>query len=194
MEIQKWAELVITFVGGGLFSSVSTYVLAKKKNDLDGFDKILSTWQQDNERLRLQEKANAEALILLQKELANLRAKLSLLESNQVDFPFPMWLKDLDLTMLSVNVHYEREFLSPMNKTATDYIGHTDDKIWPESIANEFKNNDLFVLNSKKVWDGEETIVRYGIPEKYRIIKYIRYAAGVPIGIAGIALPLKCEH
>lgn len=192
--MKDWIELIIALLGGGVVGTIATYSLGKRKDDRDGLKDALALWQADNERLRVQEKLNAETLLLLQKELANLRAKMSMLEYTQIDFPFPMWFKDMDGTMLSVNSHYEKEFLFPLAKTSFDYVGHTDFAIWPKERAEEYQKNDKYVIQTKKVWDGEELIERYGALEKHRVIKYIRYAAGIPIGIAGIAFPLKNEN
>jgi hypothetical protein len=186
-----WLQVASGLLGGGLLTAIGNIVLSNSKEKRENFDKIIQVWEEDNARLREQERVNSMTLASLQKEVTSLRAKINLLESTQVDFPFPMWLKDMDLTMLSVNSHFERLFLNPLGKTATDYIGQTDSVIFPVDIAKVYEKNDLEVLRTKAVFDGEEPVMCHGTVEQWRVIKYIRYAGGVPIGIAGICLPMK---
>lgn len=184
-------QIVGALIGGGLITAIGNIVMSSKKEKREDFDKIIQVWEEDNARLREQERVNSMTLVALQKEVSSLRAKINLLESTQVDFPFPMWLKDMDLTMLSVNAHFESTFLTPLGKSASDYIGYTDDRVFPKELTDIYEKNDREVLRTRKVFDGEEPVMCHGTVEQWRVIKYIRYAGGVPIGIAGICLPIK---
>ena len=185
-------QLILAGISGGVVTALANLYLGKKKEVRGDFEAIIKTWAEDNQRLRLQEIENTNKIQTLQKDLVAIRAKLLMLESAHVDLPYPMWLKDLDGTMLSVNRAYEDMILKPLGFIASDYMGLTDSEIFGEEIGKEYRKNDMAVLNTKAVYDGPESVqVGPHIVETWRVIKYLRYAGGVPIGIAGLALPNK---
>lgn len=124
----------------------------------------------------------------LQKQVNNLRNKLLLLESATNDLPIPMWLKDLDGTMLSLNKAYEWLFLLPNNLRAEDYIGKHDSDVWPEEVAEEFGKNDRTVISNKSVEKFYETVSIDGENKEFLIIKFPRKVGNTIVGIAGIAI------
>lgn len=126
----------------------------------------------------------------LEKQVKRLQYKVTLLESSHQDAPIPIWLKDNFGVMLALNPAYEKTFLLPRNLTAEDYLNKTDEVVWPEDIADEYRKNDLMVARTNTVWKGYETIIDHqGKETQWQVIKYPRTAAGITIGIAGIAIP-----
>lgn len=121
--------------------------------------------------------------------------RLELFESAHQDLPLPMWLKDKDGKMLALNPRYEQVFLIPRGFCKKDYVNAYDSDIWPSDIAEAFGRHDKHVYETGKTWIGYEFV-----PDKednlirWKIIKYIRYAQGVRLGIAGIAIPLDGEE
>lgn len=147
-----------------------------------------------------------EELACLRKRLEEIRARLSAVEaeknklqtqllmmsSAQDTSPLPLWIKDASGVCLMCNPAYERTFLLPRGYVSHDYVGHTDNDIWPERIARAFRDNDQKVMKTRELIDTTEMVPDgNGKDKPWRIIKFPRYAPGVeePFGIAGIAIP-----
>lgn len=70
----NWIEIIIAFLTGGGVQAAFNYWSASKSSKRDDFEKIVETWEQDNERLR---KENAD----LHKEINDLREQLNTLKA-----------------------------------------------------------------------------------------------------------------
>jgi hypothetical protein len=194
-----YIEIISAAVGGGFLTKLFDYLMNLRKAESDDFDTIVAQWQQDNERLRQENKEHKDRQDELYKKIAEhekklsaLNAKLLVMESSYMHIPLPSWLKDIDGTMLAVNDAYEMYFLIPNGFVKSDYIGKTDSDVWPENVAQEFIGNDILTLQSeKKIWFGKETILikDVDVSDNWRVLKYVRYAGNIAIGIAGIAIP-----
>ena len=187
----NWIEVIASLIAGGTITTVFNYFLAKKKDNRDTFEAIIKVWAEDNQRLRQETVKLDNEIKQLQQSIVELQSKLIILESSQADLPIPMWVKDLNSIVLYVNDAYEREFLKPFGYSKYDYIGKTDFQIWPEELARNYVQNDRKVIDSKIILYTVEQTSNEADGEKWFIIKYLRYAAGKPIGIAGIAIPKK---
>lgn len=194
-----YIEIISAAVGGGFLTKLFDYLMNLRKAESDDFDTIVAQWQQDNERLRQENKDHKDRQDELYKKIAEhekklsaLNAKLLVMESSYMHIPLPSWLKDIDGTMLAVNDAYEMYFLIPNGFVKSDYIGKTDSDVWPENVAQEFISNDILTLQSeKKIWFGKETILikDVDVSDNWRVLKYVRYAGNIAVGIAGIAIP-----
>ena len=194
-----YIEIISAAVGGGFLTKLFDYLMNLRKAESDDFDTIVAQWQQDNERLRQENKEHERRQNELYKKIAEhekklsaLNAKLLVMESSYMHIPLPSWLKDIDGTMLAVNDAYEMYFLIPNGFVKSDYIGKTDSDVWPENVAQEFIGNDILTLQSeKKIWFGKETILikDVDVSDNWRVLKYVRYAGNIPVGVAGIAIP-----
>ena len=194
-----YIEIISAAVGGGFLTKLFDYLMNLRKAESDDFDTIVAQWQQDNERLRQENKEHKDRQDELYKKIAEhekklsaLNAKLLVMESSYMHIPLPSWLKDIDGTMLAVNDAYEMYFLVPNGFVKSDYIGKTDSDVWPENVAQEFIANDILTLQSeKKIWFGKETILikDVDVSDNWRVLKYVRYAGNIAVGIAGIAIP-----
>lgn len=169
----------------------------KKQENLADFQELMNRWETDNDRLRHDLKAittERDHLLLEKYEtsletqglLSKLRSQLQMLESGHWNCPLPWWLKAPDGTMLALNEAYEEMFLKPMGKKTDDYIGNQDADMFGAEIAQVFRKHDLFVFNSRKTWSGFEMD---GQGNKIYVIKYVRFAHGMAIGIGGIVIP-----
>lgn len=130
----------------------------------------------------------------LRAELSSIRAtmslKISMFETARQNIPIPIWLKDTNGVMLSLNPAYEEIFLLPRNLTKEDYIGNTDYDVWPKKIADVFSENDRLVYTTGKTWQGTELISdKNGNTHPWHIMKYVRYSGDTKIGVEGIAFP-----
>lgn len=191
---------LIAFISGGGLLSLLNYFREKKKDDTTDFQVIVAEYKIMVEQFKqtiagfeISEKECKRALDKVSFELVDLRNKINSLESSHFDLPFPMWIKDLDFRMLSLNSEYEKCFLKPNGKQISDYIGKTDLEFWGDDIGKSYGDGDMRTLNSKSgIWVGTELIVLKGnvISENWRIVKHLRYLGNTPIGIQGIAIPI----
>jgi hypothetical protein len=184
----NYLELVSAAIGGGLVKSLFDYFTSSRSARKDELTEVVRVWQIDNDRLRKENDILRVELIEIQKDLSDLKTKVILLESSHTDAPLPMWLKDISGRMLALNNEYEKTFLTPQGLTSSDYIGKYDDDIWPMEVANVYKKHDGLAL-LHDTWRGKEIINVNGKEEEWIIIKYVRYAGKVKIGIAGVAIP-----
>ena len=194
-----YIEIISAAVGGGFLTKLFDYLMNLRKAESDDFDTIVAQWQQDNERLRQENKEHKDRQDELYKKIAEhekklsaLNAKLLVMESSYMHIPLPSWLKDIDGTMLAVNDAYEIYFLIPNGYTKADYVGKTDSDVWPENIAKQFIESDIRTMQSeKKIWFGKEQIVvkDVDVSDNWRVLKYVRYAGNIAVCVAGIAIP-----
>ena len=185
----NYIELISAAVGGGLIKSVIDYFNSSRNARKDELTEVVRVWQEDNDRLRKENEILRLELVEIHRDLGELKTKIMLLESAHTDAPLPMWLKDVSGKMLALNSEYEKQFLLPLGKTSMDYIGKTDDEIWPDHLAKQYKVTDNLALVND-VWRGKETIVfPDGKEEQWSTVKYVRYAGKIKIGIAGLSIP-----
>ena len=196
-------EIIIAALSGGVLTQVFTFILnrdkAKETAEKNDFQTIVEQWQSDNKRLREENQKHLQTQNDLYKKLAEherkisaLNTKLLIMESAYMHIPVPSWLKDLDGTMLALNEAYEDNFLKPLGLCRADYIGKTDFDIWDDETAKEYQENDVKVLNSiEKVWFGKEKIILNGVDvtDQWKMLKYVRFAGDLEIGIGGMAIP-----
>lgn len=192
IEIGKF--VLTGILSGGLVGAIVSW----RKSKRDDFDILIKTWKLDNDRLREEMEGlraqfkELEKMLDSEKEKSNhLQNKIILLESAHHDLPFPMWLKDENGIMLSLNPAYEKKFLIPQGFEAKDYLFKKDEDIWGPEIAKEYGRHD-YETKIKGIFIGNEIINLKGsnISDEWHIVKYARYLGGVLIGIAGIAIPV----
>jgi len=187
-KIEWWHTIyaALGVAGTALYNWFKSIRVSKR----DDFEAVLKVWQEDNERLRRKEEENERLISELRDEVAALRHKIELLESAHQSLPLPMWLKDLDGTMLAVNHKFERELLAPSGIQSQKYIGKRDHEVWPKEIADQFVYSDNKVKETRQVCFTEEyTIDSAGKKKYWSVIKYPRMLADVMVGIGGIAFP-----
>lgn len=188
--VQVLGMVAAAISGGGAFKVMDFFF--NNPGNRENFQLIVTNLSKDNEDLR----RRIQVLEGFAQEVHELRTKLLLMESAHYDKPIPEWLKDLNGVMLSLNPAYERDFLKPYGVNSSDYIGKMDEEIWDEATAAAFRENDRRALTSPfKWWAGYETVVTktghsLGV---FLIFKYVRYSGTIPIGIAGLALPINLE-
>ena len=187
--------LISTILGGGI-GSLLTYKLNRRKQDVTDFSaivaeykKLVMAYKSEVELLRVEQAVFRNDLTEKEKEITQLRNQLMIFESSHTDLPVPIWLKDTRGIMLFVNQEYEKIILSPINKSAIDYIGKFDHDIWDKEVADLFIANDQKIMVSRK---PEEVIESWaglhGIEWEARVIKFPRFSGKTVIGIGGIMI------
>lgn len=182
-------EIVGLMITGGVLQAAFNYFLEKRKNKRVDFETILGRLEKENNELRQDENHYNARLRELENKVLNMHYKIQLLSNAQLDLPLPMWFKDVDGTMLSLNHAYEELLLKPLDKSGMDYIGNSDESIWGEELATRIRTFDQQVIHNDKTLDYEMRIPILGQDFKIRIIKYPRMAGGAKLGIVGIAIP-----
>jgi PAS domain-containing protein len=177
---------ILLFIGGGGLAAIVNLYLAKRKEGREDFSAIIQLWRDDNQRLRDLETALKIKIDHLEDMLNEFKVKLVLLETAHMELPIPMWIKDRDGTMLSLNRAYESAFLIPRGKISSDYIGKKDEELWSKEEAETFKVNDL--LAHKEIVFLTETIKIKDQTIDLYVIRYPRKVGGEIVGIGGIAI------
>lgn len=178
---------VLAFGGGALLNRV---LPQKEPYPVLMMEQLNLDLKQENSFLKKDNMVLSQKLQEQGKRIFILEQRMNLVESVPHDLPIPMWMKGTDGIMEYLNEEYENIFLKPFGKTAADYIGKDDFAVWPEEIAKAFRLHDQQVLEKKIVYNGREKVPNNkGEIELWRIIKYVRWAGPIPVGIAGIAFP-----
>lgn len=194
--MEQYLIPISTFILG-LSGTIITWLRNKKESKQVDINTLLKQWEVQyhliNSRLQEAEEREKECLenyATMIKELNALKASVTLLKASAPTIPIPMWVKDTNGIMLSLNDAYEQTFLKPLGKTRNDYIGKTDTEVWGEEIAKEFRINDnIAALSDEPISVFENVNIGNGIFKEYNIIKYRNKIADLVISIAGIALP-----
>jgi PAS domain-containing protein len=177
---------IFLFVGGAGFTTIVNYFVTKRQQSREDFVTMMSLWKEDNVRLRHEEELLKEKVNELIEDINDLKLKLLLFETAHMELPIPMWVKDTDGTILTINRAYEKQFLEPLGKTASDYIGKTDFDIWPEEYAKKFQDNDVKALRGV-VYLNEIIPINNKVIELV-VIKYPRKINNTVIGIGGVSI------
>lgn len=174
---------------GGVLTKVITSYLSKNRDD---FQVLSSSWKDEivrlNTRITEIDNYNKE----LKKDIAALRIQIATLKQIHPDIPIPLWLKDINGRMLSLNDAYEAAFLIPQGKHRGNYIGKKDADIWGEKVAKVFKEHDdqAILLDAKQQIIFEENDVN-PLLLNWVFLKYPKYLDGTLVGVAGIGVPKK---
>lgn len=183
---------IIAIVTGiiGFFTAKLSASSKDKTTTKDEFVELIKMYKEEVSKLKESEDECINRYEELKKEFEVLRANVTLIKASSPTVPIPMWIKDINGVMLSLNDAYEEIFLVPLGKTRADYIGKKDIDIWGKEIAEVFKkNDDIAALSSEPISVFENINVGNGVFKKYNIIKYKNKIADMVVSIAGIALP-----
>jgi predicted nucleic acid-binding Zn-ribbon protein len=80
---KNWLELVIAFVAGGGIQAILNHFIANKSSKRDDFEKIIETWEEDNNRLRKENQDLRNEITNLQNQINVLRARVLHLEEKE---------------------------------------------------------------------------------------------------------------
>lgn len=189
---------------GGVLATILGFRLKSKDSNRADFESLLDRYDKalkDSEEKIKQLVKRIESLEYKISELTDSRDyfknQLTLLQAAHYDDPLPRWTKDKEGRMVHVNRSYEESFLKPIGKTADDYIGNFDNDIWGEKTAKQFRNHDLYVQRTGKVWVGFEAHMIKGknLFHKFYFMKNPLYVKGTKtiLGTEGKAIPLPEE-
>ena len=104
--------------------------------------------------------------------------------------PCAVYMKDAEGRYLYVNETCEKAF----RRGSQDWIGKTDDELWPEPLARRFKEQDAEVLRSQRALDGTEIVIQpdgthFWLSSKFPILD----EQGVPVMIGGTGIDITAR-
>jgi PAS domain S-box-containing protein len=125
---------------------------------------LLATLQTANERLdrRVEERTAelAETNALLRREMAEHKAAEQARRESEIRFaefmqhlPGIAFMKDVEGRYVWVNPTFEQIFHRPLEQ----YLGRTDDEVWPAAAAAQFRDHDRTVLRTHRMLQVTET-------------------------------------
>jgi len=164
-------------------------------------EEILAQKEKEIKELKDKQKAMQAELLEMEKrmlhseaEVRSVQQSLQLMQASNHALPVPAWMKDRNGVVLFCNPAYETIFLRPRGYTLNDYVGATDESVWPDHIAKTFQRNDEYVIASGEILDTMENITGPDGQERpCRIIKFPRKAGALIVGVDGIALPSSLQ-
>lgn len=119
--------------------------------------------------------------------LRALRESEAQLASFMQNVPCAVFMKDTEGGYVYVNEACEKLF----NRPFSDWIGKTDDELWPRSLAEKLKEKDQEILFQKKVLESTETFLQQDGPHFWLTNKFpIVNEQGVPIMLGGAAIDI----
>jgi len=137
---------------------------------VDGIECLMSVTRDITERIRIEDS-------LKQKE----RYQRALLDN----FPFAVWLKDIESRFLSVNTGFVRVFGA---NTPDELIGKNDFDIAPHDMAEGYRADDREVMASRKSKSVEELILTEGERKWFETVKApVLDDSGELLGTVGFA-------
>ena len=103
--------------------------------------------------------------------------------------PAIIFMKDQEGRHVYVNGEFERALQVDME----EWLGRTDDELWPHHTAEQFRKNDHQVFTSNTTLDTiEETVSRTGERQYWRVIKFPmndvagkQYLGGIAVDVTG---------
>jgi len=192
MDLQTYKNEIIVAIVTFILVKIPELFKWSKEKETKGLEFVVDFLKSEMKKVK-------ESLDELKIENENLRKKISILqyqitvaETAHFESPFPMWLKDMNNKMISLNQAYEDNFLKPLGFRMADYIGYEDSKIWGDKVANNFKKYDDLALKND-IWteSDNEASKLHPLLEGWLFVKYKRKIQGIAVGIAGIAIPLN---
>jgi two-component system, NarL family, sensor histidine kinase UhpB len=125
---------------------------------------------------------DVSARVRAQESLAVREAYLRAMLDN---FPFLVWLKDLDGRFLAVNQTFA---LSCGRERAADVVGLNDFDVWPKELAQRYVDDDRSVMAARKQKYVEEIIFIQGASRRFETFKTpVLDKRGKVLGTTGFA-------
>jgi PAS domain S-box-containing protein len=117
-----------------------------------------------------------------QEALAEREAYLRAMLDN---FPFLVWLKDVESRFLAVNESFAR---ACGRERAGDVVGLTDFDVWPKELAQRYVDDDHNVMDTHKQKDVEEIVFAEGVSRWFETFKTpVLDRQGKVLGTTGFA-------
>lgn len=154
MNFSEYIQPALTLLTGGGIATLTNFLLAKRKEDRDAlsekkkesrddFNTVIELFREDNKRLRESEESLKNRVLVLEEQFRQVKTQLLVMETTNLDLPFPMLVKDETGIIVFLNHAYERVFLNPEGKTISDCKGRHFSEVIPTSILEQYKAKDL---------------------------------------------------
>jgi hypothetical protein len=187
-----WLVVALALISAGAVGSLTGYLqFGKGLNQKEG-ERLLKTSIEEKKYYQMLHADCAKNIQDLFGQVSQLKSQILLTGAVDSDFPFPVWLKDKNGTMLFLNKHYEDEFLVRLGKTSFDYVGSNDYQIYTKEVADKFRSHDQKVIKSGRYMKFEELVninPEGTLKKKYLVVKYPRKIGRITVGVGGFAIP-----
>ncbi|TVO58914.1 PAS domain S-box protein [Denitromonas halophila] len=100
------------------------------------------------------------------------------------NFPFMVWLKDKDSRILAANAPYAAACGASSPEAL---VGKTDRDLWPQDLAERYRNDDLVILSGTQSISVEEPVEIDGEPRWVETCKSPMIVNGETVGTVGFA-------
>jgi diguanylate cyclase (GGDEF)-like protein/PAS domain S-box-containing protein len=146
---------------------------------------ILGAQVEARMELRLKQKLIARSQLENEKLYGALKATSDLFERFMTNGPFASYIKDADGKM----VFYNRFLAQHFGVTEQAWIGKTDHDLWPLKVAEDFRRNDLAVLEGGVPVEIEEASPgENGVTSYWKSIKFPYQGADGNLMLAGMSV------
>jgi diguanylate cyclase (GGDEF)-like protein/PAS domain S-box-containing protein len=140
--------------------------------------------------LRLKQRLTERSILEHEKLFVELKSTSSLFEHFMSNGPFASYIKDADGKF----VYYNKFLAQRFDVTEQAWIGKTDHELWPLKMADEFRKNDLAVLEGGIPVEVEETLPgENGGTSYWRSIKFPYRGAGGQLMLAGMSVDVTTQ-
>jgi PAS domain S-box-containing protein len=140
--------------------------------------------------LRLKDKLIARSMLENEKLLVELKATNGLFERFMSNGPFASYIKDADGKF----VYYNRFLAQRFGVTELAWIGKTDHELWPVKMADDFRKNDLAVLEGGVPVEIEETLPgENGGTSSWKSMKFPYQGADGRLMLAGMSVDVTTQ-
>lgn len=206
-----WNDILKWIGGGGAIGGgigFLNWLIKKQGADNQTFKQLREAYKEDFQgmrdeilNLKLEVAKLTEQISSKDRQIGLMQAQLDLMKTAYPDLPIPLWLKDTNGYMISLNDAYEKAFLIPQGKHRGDYINKHDIAIWSEDIADTFKKNDIIAVEKgdkvrlvfEKVGQSKSK-KQLNILSNWEFLKYPKFIDGTLVGIGGIAIPKENHY
>lgn len=185
--IYKFILPIITLIVGGFLPKLFDFILGKGKSKQNSLEYFTNEIKEDNKRLREDINRKSATAVEMNHRLSMLYAKIALLESTHSHLPFPMWLKDTDELMLTINPYLTRL----LGVLPEDYIGKKHSDVWGEETSKRLTDAYNEVLRTgNSVYHPVSFEVNGNIIKTYAC-QFPRKINNAIIGVGGIFIDIE---
>lgn len=184
-NMTEYLTILAGILGGGFAVKLLEYFRESGKNRNETYKDLLIRVEAELKEIKEENKIMRAEVDTLKEKNNHLENQIILMQSADNLYPFPMWLKSPNGTMLVINDEYVHIF----NIKKSDYIGKTDVDVWGEEVGREYWNNDLKILKGKKLYVGMEKVPAGN--GDWMIVKFPLKVGDIVIGLKGYAIPVS---
>lgn len=193
--MEHLTEIMAALAGAGAYGIVGR--LTRRKSDNQELNDTAVRLLRDEidtlrQKINLVEGYNASHV----KENAELKLKLKevniynqILKSIPANWPFPVWMININNEYDFISPLYEEVFLKPRGKTAADCLGKNLYDVWEKEIADESVKHNRIVIETGDIFNDVETFTD-GTGKVHKM-QFLKWRREIPLGLIGAGIPIN---